>query len=267
MHPLYAVVLIAWFLVALGLAGFFAVRERQRLAAIGEFLRGGSDFRSAWGSALGVRATLRWSRGRRGDRRRNDRRRWTEITAELPDKLPFVMALRPQGWLDRQRADRGSLVDVEVGDGAFDAAYVIEAAPAEVVRALLTPARRAALAGYGKIRIITEQGPLRLLRLRIPAVLDDLPAARPALELAVELATGVREAYAAVEAAADVQLVGAPFREHRESSGEQEAALRRVDEVRQLEAKRAVGVAPMVLLSVALWLVALVGLIRLSQLW
>ncbi len=261
---MHAVVLIAWFLIGIGLAVFFAVRERQRLAAIGEFLRGGSDFRSAWGSALGVRATLRWRRGRG---RRDDRQQWTEITAELPAKLPFVMALRPQGWLDRRRADRGSLVDVELGDGAFDAAYVIEAAPAEVVRALLTPARRAALAGYGKIRIITEQGPPRLLRLCIPAVLDDLHAARPALELAVELATGVREAYAAVEAAADVQLVGAPFREHLSSVGEQEAALRRVDEVRQLEAKRVVGVAPMVLLSVALWFVAMAGLVRLSQLW
>lgn len=256
----FVIVLVSIF--ATGGAAFFVVRERQRLAAIGELLGGGSSFSSAWGSALGVRATLRWRR-----RDRDRRQPWTEITAELPAKLPFVMALRPQGWLDRRSIDRGKLVDVVVGDGVFDAAYVIEAAPADVVRALLTPARRAALAGYGKISLCTEAGAPPRLRLRIPAVLDEPHIAKPALQLVVDLATGVREAYAAVEAAADVRLVGAPFREHLDPVGEHEAAQRRVAEVRQLEAKRTVGLAPMVLLSLALWFIALSALFWASGYW
>lgn len=241
---------------------FFIVQERQRLAAIGELLGGGSNFSSAWGSALGVRATLRWQR-----KDRDNRQPWTEITAELPANLPFVMALRPQGWLERRSIDRGKLVDVVVGDGAFDAAYVIEAAPADVVRELLTPARRAALAGYGKIELVTQAGPPPRLRLRIPAVLDEPHAAKPALQLAVDLATGVRQAYAAVEAAVAAQRVGAPFREQLIAIDDQEAAQRRVDEVRQLEGKRTLGLAAMVLFSIVLWLVALVGLFWAARRW
>lgn len=262
MQPAVVVLIVSVGIVSLGAAVFFAVRQRQRLAAIGELLGGGSSFSSAWGSALGVRATLRYLSGDE-----DDRRPWTEITAELPAKLPFVMALRPQGWLDRRSIQRGTLVDVVVGDATFDAAYVIEAAPADVVRALLTPARRAALAGYGKISLCTEAGAPPRLRLRIPALLDEPHTAKPALQLVVDLATSVREAYAAVEAAADVRLVGAPFREHLDTVGEHEAAQRRVAEVRQLEAKRTVGLAPMVLLSLALWFIALSALFWASWHW
>lgn len=262
MAPGIVFVIVLVSIVATGGAVFVVVRERQRLAAIGELLGGGSNFRSAWGSALGVRATLRWRR-----RDRDEGRPWTEITAELPAKLPFVMTLRPQGWLDRRSIERGKLVDVVVGDGVFDAAYVIEAAPADVVRELLTPARRAALAGYGKIELVTQAGPPPHLRLRVPAVLDEPHAAKPALQLVVDLATGVREAYAAVEAAVEQPPAGAPFREHRGSGGEREAAQRRVAEVRQLEAKRTVGLAPMVLLSLALWFIALSALFWASGYW
>lgn len=256
MQPGFVVALIVSnSIIVFGGIALMVLRERARLAAMGELLRGGSDFRSAWGSVRGVRTTLRWLG------RANDKRRWTEITAELPAKLPFVMSLRPQGWLDRRRIERDKLVDVVVGDGAFDAAYVIEAAPTDVVKALLTPARRAALAGYGEIELITEPGPPPRLCLCIPARLDEPDNVLPVLQLVVDLAAGVREAYAAVEAAAEVKLVGAPFRGHLETVGEQEAAQRRIDEVRRLAGKRshssrlAVGVA----FIVCMWLVALGG--------
>lgn len=264
MPPAYLALSILMFAVAATVVAVLFLRQRQRLAGIGEFLGGGSDGSSAWGSSLGVRATLRLER-----RSRDDKQPWTEVSAELPAKLPFVMALRSQGWVARRRIARGTLVDVIVGDATFDAAYVIEAAPADVVRALLTPARRAALAGFREIELCTEPGPTPRLRLRVPALLDDLQSARPALALVVDLATGVRDAYAQVEAAAERPLVGAPFRQHEDDRAAQEAARQREAEVRHLQAKRAgaFSLAPMVLFAVAAWGAGLIALWWASMYW
>lgn len=254
MDPGSFVVLVLLGIFAVVGGVLYVVRDHHRLAEIGKMLGGGSNFSSAWGAALGVRATLQWQRSR-------DRRlQWTVITAELPAKVPFLMALRLQGWRARSVIDdAGDQVEMAAGE-RYDPVYAMEAAPADVAQALLTPARRTALASHGQFELDTELGPPRRLRLRIPAVLDEPETALPALLLAVDLATGVREAYAAVEAAAETKLVGAPFREHLDSTGEQEAAQRRIDEVQQLEAKRAnaPGLGASLLLAATILLVVLI---------
>ncbi len=255
MDPGSFVVLVLLGIFAVGGGVFYVVRDRQRLAEIGKMLGGGSNFSSAWGAALGVHATLQWQRSR-------DRRlQWTVITAELPAKVPFLMSLRLQGWRARSILDdAGDQGEVAAGERCYDPVYAMEAAPADVAQALLTPARRTALASHGQFELDTELGPPRRLRLRIPAVLDEPQTALPALLLAVDLATGVRQAYATVEAAAETRLVGAPFREHPDATSEQQAAQRRMDEVQQLEAKRAnaPGLGANLLLAATILLIILI---------
>lgn len=254
MDPGSFVVLVLLGIFAVVGGVFYVVRERQRLAEIGKMLGGGSNFSSAWGAALGVHATLQWQRSR-------DRRlQWTVITAELPAKVPFLMSLRLQGWRARSVLDDGGDQVEMPGERVYDPVYAMEAAPADVAQALLTPARRTALASHGQFELDTELGPPRRLRLRIPAVLDEPQTALPALLLAVDLATGVRQAYAAVEAAAETRLVGAPFREHPDATSEQQAAQRRMDEVLQLEAKRAntPGLGANLLLAATILLIILI---------
>lgn len=59
--------------------------------------------------------------------------------------------------------------------------------------------------------------------------------ARPAIELAVELAIGVREAYARVEEESPLGLGGAPFRPEPDAQRSRRAAEEREAEVRRLE--------------------------------
>ncbi len=61
---------------------------------------------------------------------------------------PVELSLRPE--LAGERLDKalGMTVDVEVGDAAFDARFVVEAAPAEAARKVLPPAARGALLAF-----------------------------------------------------------------------------------------------------------------------
>lgn len=211
-----------------------AYRERQlhgRIEQLGELLGGGSSGRTAWGSALGVPATIRFY----APPPVRDRRAWTEITAELPVRLPFVLHLRPHS---RQSHRDRDAIDVKVEDAAFDERYLIEGAPADVVRAWLTPARRASLAALGDLELLIEQQPVLHLRLLVPSLLDDLKLAEEVLQLAVDLVLGIGEAYAEVEATPRL-LTGGPFRQHEDTSAAEAEARRRHNEVRYLAQRRA----------------------------
>jgi hypothetical protein len=130
------------------------------------------------------------------------------------------------------------VVDLVVGCESFDAAYIIEGAPAEVVRALLTPERCARLAALGRFLLSTEKGTTPQLNLQIYNSPRGLKQAQEAMQLLTELANGVRDAYAAADAALPKPMVGAPFREHQDDSAVQRAAEQRLREVQQLEEKR-----------------------------
>lgn len=247
-------VLVALILIVLVWVAYREQQLRGRTAQLGELLGGGSSGRKAWGSALGVPATILFY----APPRYRDRRAWTEITAELPVRLPFVLHLRPHS---RQSHSDRDAIDVKVADAAFDARYLIEGAPADVVRAWLTPARRASLAALGDLELLVEEQPVLHLRLLVPALLDDLELAEAVLQLAVELARGIGEAYAEVEKAAPRPLTGAPFRQHEDASAAEAEARRRHNEVRYLAKRRASRPHPqvatqMLALIAAAWAVA-----------
>jgi hypothetical protein len=70
----------------------------------------------------------------------------TIATAPVPPGAAEVeIHLRPQTERDAELVERGLAIDVVVGEPLFDAAFLVEAAPEETVRALLDASTRAKL--------------------------------------------------------------------------------------------------------------------------
>jgi hypothetical protein len=89
----------------------------------------------------------------------------THCRVPLPDGVqPFAMDLRPETAAERSALERGDAIDVELGDEAFDRAFVVEAAPAEVIRVLLDEPSRAALLALRPCRFALDAGDLHLSR-------------------------------------------------------------------------------------------------------
>jgi hypothetical protein len=73
-----------------------------------------------------------------------DKVSWTEADAHV-QRGELEVHMRPQRRDDTPDIRRGRLVDVEVGNSAFDELYLVEAAPADTARRLLTPELQRAL--------------------------------------------------------------------------------------------------------------------------
>jgi hypothetical protein len=87
----------------------------------------------------------------------------TLCSASLPEGLPrFVLELRPQTSAELDAVREGRAIDVLVGDEAFDDAFVIEAAPAELARMLLDAPTRDALIAIGPTRVVIDGTALRV---------------------------------------------------------------------------------------------------------
>lgn len=76
----------------------------------------------------------------------------------------FVMELRPQTKDELSAVARGDAIDVEVGDVAFDRAFVVEAAPSHIVRILLDDPIRSALLSLAPCRFASAAGHVSLTR-------------------------------------------------------------------------------------------------------
>jgi hypothetical protein len=88
----------------------------------------------------------------------------TEVDAEITVPSGFVMLLRPQSLVDPFLVRRGLAVDVTVGDDKFDRAFLVEAAPADVIRAALDVHMRARLLAVHPVKVETCDVGLRLTR-------------------------------------------------------------------------------------------------------
>lgn len=221
-------------LIGLGLALFFGWLDRRSrkilLQHVAARLGGEQDSSvSAWGGALGPYATVSFV-NRRGGRAAPA---WTEIDVELPRRYPLTLHVRRHESGDRAAIARGAMVDVEVGDAAFDDAFLVEAAPADVVRHLLTPAVRRYLTGSRRVELLTPPDREGILQLALKGWDVQLFEVDEALDLAIEIAASVRDAFAEVEAETPAVPAGAgsPFRQELDDRPAREAQARREDEV------------------------------------
>lgn len=227
-------------------------------AYLGSLLGGPHDRFRASGAALGAETSIHFTIRGAGD----DARRWTEITVELPSRPPFSLYLWPERSGDRRRVERGEQTEVTVGDPGFDERFAIEAAPAAVVRALLTAPRRARLSSYRHVELSTITSPVRALELSFPDWPTTAAEAEAAVRLAVELALGVREAQAKVRSAAEAAGRDADGGEHAAEveDAAKAAARRQRAEVRRLERRREARMDHYTLRTFALLIIALFAL-------
>ena len=76
---------------------------------------------------------------------RNARTSWVALRLKMTSDPGFLLMLRKPSPDDEALKKTGKWIDVEVGDAGFDAAYVVEGAPSDLVRAVLDDAARKAV--------------------------------------------------------------------------------------------------------------------------
>jgi len=183
------------------------------LRAIATWLGGAHDRggRSARGAREGIPTEVRFALRGTGYERTSHDRRWTEVDVQLPKGYALSLFVRRHEWTDPHQIAREAMVDLELGDAAFDRAFLVEAAPAQIARTVLDASIRRLLASYDAASLTTEaleDRPVVRLTVRTWLNADAITAAIDAL---VSLSAGLRDAYAALDAAA-LRDAGSPYR-------------------------------------------------------
>jgi len=182
---------------------------------------------------------------------------WTEATVEIPAAYPLAIHIRPHGQKDRAHLESRTMVDVEVGDSEFDRTFLIEAAPADVVKLLLDASTRKFLLTYLAPQLDTiTVDERKLLRLTIPCWLDSMASAQVILDQRARIGERIRDAFAAVEGAAVEH--GSPYRPMLDDQPARDAAARRVQEVATVEALRYARITRGHIVAIAV-IVAVIG--------
>jgi hypothetical protein len=183
----------------------------------------------------------------------------THVECRLPPGYPLSLHLRRQRTVDASRIGSGELADVEVGDRLFDAMFLVDGAPAEIVRRLLTPEARGFLLAHSGAVLETDAG---LLRLRLDGWVDAADGAA-AMECAAGMVARLRDATAEADAAIGGGVTGGPYRPVVDDAPLRDARAARADEVARAESRRrgldlraegyatAVAIAALVLLLLA----------------
>jgi hypothetical protein len=186
---------------------------------------------------------------------------WTEIDIEIPRVYPLAVYVRRQRAGDRAAIERGETIDVEVGDGVFDAKYVIEAAPAAVIKKLLDEQTRTFMLTHGTVELMTkDRGGVRVLQLAIEGWNDDPEATKQAIAAVVHVASRIRDAFTEAVEAVPLDQIGAPFRPIPDDHAQRlvEASHRdEVDSIETMHAERLSRDRATVLVMVAVLVVAI----------
>jgi hypothetical protein len=124
--------------------------------------------------------------------------RWTVVEVALA-QAPLSLSLRRQTPAETALAAQDLAVDIELGDPAFDPVFVVEGAPADVIRPLLDAPTRAALLAQMPDEIQTTPGALRLEKV---TWVDDPDKAFALIQLTHGIAERVGAAFAAADRAA-----------------------------------------------------------------
>jgi hypothetical protein len=189
---------------------------------------------------------------------------WTEIDVEIPRVYPLAIYVRRQRTGDRVAIERGETIDVEVGDGVFDAKYLIEAAPAAVIKKLLDEQTRTFMLTHGTVELMTkDRGGVRVLQLAIQEWNDDPEATKQAIAAVVHVASRIRDAFAEAVGEVPLEEIGAPFRPIPDDHAQRlvEASHRdEVDSIETLHAERLSRDRATVLVMIAVLVVA-IGLV------
>jgi hypothetical protein len=193
---------------------------------------------------------------------------WTVLEAVLPDGYPLALHIRRHHWLGVTRVARGGVVDLPLGDAAFDKAFLVEAAPEDIARGLLDTSARDFLRHFRRVELDTVAiADFKVLRLAIRGWIEDASAALVAIDFLVKLGVRVPDVYLAVDGAAPARIPGSPSPPQLDHRPARAVPAARAVEVAALEAMRARRALRYKVIAVVVFVVVLVfGLVVLPNL-
>jgi hypothetical protein len=175
------------------------------------------------------------------------RTHWTYLEAAMPAGYALALHLRPHRNEDAIEIERDELLDIQIDVPEFDDAFLIEGAPADVVRRLINPQVQATLLRQPPIKIDAADGVLQVM---LSGWHEDAAAIRPWVELVGSIAGGVRDAYAAADAAIPLAATGGVYREIPDDQPLQAARAARFAEVQRLgEIRKSRSMLPAVVIG------------------
>lgn len=243
---LVAIVGVAWFALAQ------RSKRQGQLAQLAASLGGQAGSNDVRGALDGVGVHLQFTTRGSG----SSSTQWTYVDCALPPGYPLSLHVEEHGWFDRGKIERGDMVDVEVGHPAFDQKFRVEAAPADVVRRLLTPEVCEFLLRQRRAELETKDGGLRLA---VRGWLDEIGAAQEAIAMTAAVARGVRAAHHAADAELPRPIVGDAYRGFADDAPVRAAQAARADEVAKVEALRRQRSLTQTLVAVGIVLLVAVG--------
>lgn len=250
---------VAWAIAAA------ARRKQMRKSALSEiasYLGGHGSATRAFGVRHGVAVTFEFATRGSG----SDRESWTEIDVVVPAAYPLAIHVRRHRWLDKRAITRGDMIDLQMGDVAFDEAFLVEAAPEDVARVLLDASARRFLSLYQRVELDTMVVKDRkVLRFAVHGWIEHVPTANVAIDFVAAIGARVRDAYADVDREAPVTMGGSPYRPEPERRSVRDASAARVAEVAALEANRARRAMHQKVVTVAIMIVILILIVWLAM--
>jgi hypothetical protein len=159
---------------------------------------------------------------------------WTLIDCELPDR-PLELALWQKNSFGTEQWKReGRLIDIEVGDAAFDEQWIVEGAPADVVRRVVGQKVRDQLTRLAPFSVYQPRP--RTLQMRSKGMRESAWIAE-GIDTVVSIAEAIEPAFEAADfnAAVHAQAHGAPYRGEIRPA---DASAARARELEQLERAR-----------------------------
>jgi hypothetical protein len=180
---------------------------------------------------------------------------WTEIDVAIPRSYPLAIHIRRHVRGDLDKIASGDMIDVQVGDPVFDPLFLVEAAPADVVRILLDPELRGYLASHGQVELdtLTDDSGASILRLAMRGWYEELPDAMAAITAVVRAASRIREAFAHAEQAVQAVDSGSPYRPAIDDTPARDAAAgraRELEHLRDVRTRRQHSIGPALLVIV-----------------
>jgi hypothetical protein len=153
---------------------------------------------------------------------------------------PVLLHLRPQNADEERSVEQGQAIDLRVGDAAFDAAWIIEGAPAErVTRILADAGLRARLLAFARVErpsVKIEDGKVSLHRGGSEVSADAIDTER--MELCLALAEAVMADAATPLSPAEIDPALGAYRTGPSAEGTGAA---KIAELKALRATRAIG--------------------------
>ncbi len=155
---------------------------------------------------------------------------------------PLLLHLRPQDEEETRSVERGEAIDLLVDDPAFDAAWIVEGAPAErVARVLADPGLRArllAFRGIDRASVKIEDGKVSLHRGGTEVGADEIATER--ITLALALAEAVITEAATPLASSETDPAAGDYRSAPRADGDASGAAK-IAALKELRATRAIA--------------------------